>query len=477
MPNNTNSAESSQLLDNNHMNSVVPQLYQSIDDTTNNHTNIKQRSGSYDQLDTSHCTLLSVSPGSDHIKFSSYQPSTSNKTKTRDTSPNITGICNKELNDDLRYNIDLNSFVDGDGNPVVRFRHNNNGDDTKSINWKLGLAIWSSLIINIILFITKTISAISAHSLSVAAAAVDSALDLASQLIVWIMEHKSNEKISIEQYPIGRSRLSVVGVVLCASMMGFASLQLIFESVKQLITGYTHGDLGDDGANFDLYTLLLLIFTVVMKIILYIYCKSVSGGSSTALALAEDHLNDISANLVAAVTGIISNYIPSAWYIDSYGAIFISTYIAYRWYCIGQEQTRLLVGHGAGAEFINVIKQLAITHHSQLQPDSIKAYSFGNRFLVEIEVVMPEHYTVKKSHDICLELQMIIEQLEEVERCFVHIDYRIRDEDEHDQQWVAANKTELMNKIKSMSTPNNKESNESNGKYSRYDDDIIIDGT
>ena len=44
---------------------------------------------------------------------------------------------------------------------------------------------------------------------------------------------------------------------------------------------------------------------------------------------------------------------------------------------------------------------------------------------------MPKHTLLKESHDLGMELQYEIEAREEVERCFVHIDYESRDYDEH----------------------------------------------
>lgn len=50
---------------------------------------------------------------------------------------------------------------------------------------------------------------------------------------------------------------------------------------------------------------------------------------------------------------------------------------------------------------------------------------------MEVEVVLPEDMTVREAHDIGLSLQRKIEQLDSVERAFVHIDYLQRDYDEH----------------------------------------------
>jgi cation diffusion facilitator family transporter len=220
--------------------------------------------------------------------------------------------------------------------------------------------------------------------------------------------------------------------------MGFASLQLIFESTQQLITNYGKGKHAHSSVNFDFPTMALLIGTVAVKIILWLYCKAVATHSSTALALAADHENDILANIAAVATGVIANYYPNLYYVDALGAIILSLYIAYVWYDIGREQTEYLVGKTASDAFVEAIKQIAENHHPELTVDTIRAYNFGERFLVELEVVLPRHMTVVESHDIILELQQLIEQLEQVERCFVHVDYTNREEDEHDQVSICA---------------------------------------
>jgi divalent metal cation (Fe/Co/Zn/Cd) transporter len=50
---------------------------------------------------------------------------------------------------------------------------------------------------------------------------------------------------------------------------------------------------------------------------------------------------------------------------------------------------------------------------------------------VELEVVLPKDMTVQEAHDIALALQQKVEGEEKVERCFVHVDWRSRDYNEH----------------------------------------------
>jgi hypothetical protein len=62
----------------------------------------------------------------------------------------------------------------------------------------------------------------------------------------------------------------------------------------------------------------------------------------------------------------------------------------------------------------------------------VRAYHFGPKYLVELEIVMPANMTLAESHDVGIRLQHKIEALEQVERCFVHTDYQKRDVDDHD---------------------------------------------
>jgi hypothetical protein len=151
----------------------------------------------------------------------------------------------------------------------------------------------------------------------------------------------------------------------------------------------------------------------------------------TLEALSQDHYNDVLSNGVAAVALILSLYSPQLWFLDPFGAILISLYIIYSWYHTGKEQIEQLTGKSAPDDFIDELLELAEHFDERMLVDTCRAYHFGPKFLVELEVVLPKHTLLVESHDLGMELQYEIEGREEVERCFVHIDYETRDYDEH----------------------------------------------
>jgi cation diffusion facilitator family transporter len=151
----------------------------------------------------------------------------------------------------------------------------------------------------------------------------------------------------------------------------------------------------------------------------------------TLEALAQDHWNDCLSNGVAALALVLTAHDRKLWFLDPIGAIVISLYIIYSWFTMGKEQIEHLTGKSAPEEFIEELVNLANGFDERITVDTVRAYHFGPKFLVEIEIVMDASTLLFESHDVGMELQYEIEGREEVERCFVHIDYQTRPYDEH----------------------------------------------
>ena len=84
----------------------------------------------------------------------------------------------------------------------------------------------------------------------------------------------------------------------------------------------------------------------------------------------------------------------------------------------------MLTGHTAKPEFLNKLTWISFDHHKKiLKINSVRAFHYGNNFLVEVEIVLPAKMTVEESHSIAEPLEQKLERLNEVERAFVHIDF------------------------------------------------------
>lgn len=146
--------------------------------------------------------------------------------------------------------------------------------------------------------------------------------------------------------------------------------------------------------------------------------------------LKTDHRNDLFINGLGIITSALGAKIK--WWIDPAGAMLISCIIIVVWSLTAAENFRELAGHGAPPEFLQLI-----TYHVMLfdkvitSIDTVKAYHSGPAYYVEVDVVMDPETPLRKAHDVAQSLQDILEDLPDVSRCFVHIDYEVEHAPEH----------------------------------------------
>jgi cation diffusion facilitator family transporter len=287
-----------------------------------------------------------------------------------------------------------------------------------------------SICANVLLFGANSTVAYLTGSLSLLASAVDSFLDLISQIIIFFAL-RSNRNVDRARWPLGRSRMEPVGIIVVASLMGVAALQIGIESTSRFVRGLQDAS-SISRPELTALTVGLMSAAIVIKACLFVYCFRLRHVSHSMYILAEDHRNDVLSNTVALSAAAFAYAHPDGWWVDPVGAVLISVYIFLRWVHLGREQAAYLVGKAPEPAFLNLVTNLAEAHHATMTCDVVRAYHFGERLLVEVEVIMPSDTTLLVAHDESLSLQKKIELLEEVERCHVHVDYVTRGgEDEH----------------------------------------------
>lgn len=119
------------------------------------------------------------------------------------------------------------------------------------------------------------------------------------------------------------------------------------------------------------------------------------------------------------------------WWIDPTGAIILAIYTITNWSGTVLENAASLVGRSAPPEVLQKLTYLVVRHPQVKRVDTVRAYTFGVLYFVEVDIELPEDLPLKESHTIGESLQIKIEKLPEVERAFVHIDYECDHKPEH----------------------------------------------
>lgn len=279
--------------------------------------------------------------------------------------------------------------------------------------------------INILLFLAKCVAVALSGSISIISSLLDSAMDLVSGVVIWYTS-RAVKKRDPYVYPQGRTKLEPIGIVILAVVMAVASVQIIKEAAMKMI------GVANETASLPIMNIPTLVIagsTIVVKLILYLVSRPVKNPSIQALA--QDHRNDVLSNLIAVVFGYVGSQemfdkTGIAWlgHLDPIGAILISIYIIITWGFTAYKQIKMLTGYTAKPEFLRKLTWICINHHQKVEHvETVRAFHFGNNFLVEVHIVLPASLSLMEAHDIGEPLQQKLEKLPNVERAFVHIDY------------------------------------------------------
>lgn len=301
-------------------------------------------------------------------------------------------------------------------------------------------AIQMSLALTLLLVTMKTFAGFWSGSMAVTASAIDSVFDILSQGTLW-MTTRAMAKLNWLKFPVGKSRMAPLAIMVFAVVMGLAGVQLMIESFSRLRDGLST----TPEIKMDAITLALMGSVTTFQLLAWQYCKRVvrfaivRGASvhvGAAEALVHDHINDVFINVIGGIPAIFAYYFSSrVWFFDPLGGVLLALYIAYRWAVTCKEQFDLLVGAAADPAWLSRLTYLAANHHALIQHvDSVYAYRIGSRHWVEVHIVLSPDLLLRTAHDIGETLEQRIEALPDVEMCFVHLDYEWAHKPEHGRE-------------------------------------------
>ncbi|XP_008794598.1 metal tolerance protein 5-like isoform X2 [Phoenix dactylifera] len=288
------------------------------------------------------------------------------------------------------------------------------------------IAIRISNIANMILFAAKVYASIRSGSLSVIASTLDSLLDLLSGFILWFTSF-SMQTTNPYQYPIGKRRMQPLGILVFASIMATLGLQIILESVQSLISDEDEFSMTKQQER---WVVGIMSSVTLVKLALVFYCRSFT--NEIVKAYMKDHFFDVITNVIGLVAALLGNYIKH--WIDPVGAIILALYTIHTWSMTVLENVNSLVGRSAAPEYLQKLTYLCWNHHEAIRNiDTVRAYTFGSNYFVEVDIVLPSEMPLRDAHDIGEALQEKLELLPEIERAFVHLDYEFTHRPEHAQ--------------------------------------------
>lgn len=292
------------------------------------------------------------------------------------------------------------------------------GDD----QLKFRIAVWGSLIANIILSGLQLFAAISSGSLSLFTTMADSVFDPLSNLTL-ILSNRAIARVDARRFPAGKARLETVGNIVFCFLMISVSLIIIAFAAQELVQAEAHKE-------FYLPSVIAVAVAFCTKLTLFLYCWAIKDKYSQVNILWQDHRNDLFVNGFGILTSVGGTKLQ--WWIDPMGAIILSLFISGVWLHTAFGEFLLLVGVTSSVDTQQLITYVCLTHSDAIQGiDTVRVYHSGPRLIAEVDIVMDPTGTLLDAHDVAEALQFKLESLPDVERAYVHIDYETTHKPEH----------------------------------------------
>jgi len=288
---------------------------------------------------------------------------------------------------------------------------------------KFQIAVWGSLVANILLTVLQLYAAISSGSLSLFTTMADAVFDPMSNVTL-ILTNRAVKRVDPRRFPSGKARLETVGNITFCFIMIAVSLILIAFGSKDLAEQHT------ELKPFHLPSVIAVCVAFGTKFSLFLYTWSIRNKYSQVRILWQDHRNDLIINGFGILTSVGGAKL--MWWLDPAGAIVLSVVISVIWLRTAFTEFLLLVGVTASVEIQQLITYVCVTHSPLVrQIDTVRAYHSGPRLIAEVDIVMDPDATLQETHDVAEELQMKLESLPDVERAYVHVDYETTHKPEH----------------------------------------------
>lgn len=281
------------------------------------------------------------------------------------------------------------------------------------------IAIWISLISNIVLTVVKILIGFLFHSQVLLADGIHNAGDVIATFAALISTSVSR-KPADEDHPFGHGKAEVIASGIVALIMAIASFYMIYKSIESLL---------EPAVEASFLALYAAVLSLVWKQLLYVYCIRIGKkeNSKGLIATANDHLADVYAS-AAAVVGIGAAlfgdhfHVPFTQYGDPIAGIVVSIFVAKLAYEMGHEAVHTLMERNLPQERLNEFIRIVETISEIKRIDRIRAREHGHYVIVDLRVSIHNQKTIQEGHDIIREIKRrIMEEHPDVEEVLVHL--------------------------------------------------------
>ena len=282
-------------------------------------------------------------------------------------------------------------------------------------NYKLGIrASWITIIINIILAVSKIVAGILGSSNAMVADGVHTLSDILTTFVV-LMGLKISSKEADDEHPYGHEKYESVFAKILSVLLLLTCIFIGYKSITILI----NGDIKIPKS----ISLITAFLSIIVKEGMYWYTIKIARKikSISMEADAWHHRSDAFSS-VGTFVGVLGARLgfPA---LDPIAGIIVSMLVIKVGGDLYIKSVKELVDESASKEMLKIIKEKTKSIDGVRGIKDLKTRVFGNKIYVDIEIFVDSNISVKIGHDIAEKVHDRLEaEISDIKHCMIHIE-------------------------------------------------------
>lgn len=253
------------------------------------------------------------------------------------------------------------------------------------------------IISNIILFLIKLVTGNVINSIAIIADSFNNLLDSISSVIS-LIGFKLSNKPADKEHPFGHGRFEYICSFLVSIFVIGIGLGFLKDSFKNIFE--------PKELNFNPYTIMLLVVTILVKIWLAVFNKKLGETikSNSLIATSLDARNDVIVTSISILSIIIFRITDIN--LDGQFGLLVSLFLIISGINLSKDMISPLLGEAIDGEIIEDIKEIVLGHIAIRGVHDIQVHNYGaNKNIGSLHVEILGNMCIKEAHDIIDELE------------------------------------------------------------------------
>lgn len=254
------------------------------------------------------------------------------------------------------------------------------------------VASFVGIIANCIIGCSKLVVGLIFSSISVASDGLNNISDTASSAVSMI-SFKIADKPADKKHPFGHARAEYLAVMIISFLIIMVGIELVKSSIEKIIE--------NTASSFSFITIGILIFSIIVKIILFVYnfCMYKKIKSATLKGVAIDCISDTAVSSIILISTIISHYLNVN--LDGYFGIAVALLIIIQGIKLMISTFNPLLGEKADKKMVSDIAHSIKSYEGVLGLHDMIIHNYGpNRYFISIHVEVDCKQDMLKSHEL-----------------------------------------------------------------------------